>query len=222
VTPDGSDDRPLRILTADDHPTFRAGLRAVLAAAPDLELVGEAGTGAEAVAAAAALGPDVVVMDVQMPDLDGIAATRRLLASAPSARVLVVTMFEDDATVFRAMQAGARGYVLKGATFDELVRAIRAVGHGDALFGPGVAERLLDWFARTPPPVGPDAFPELSVREREVLQQLALGKRNAEIAAELFLSPKTVRNLVSSILAKLQVADRAQAALRAREAGLGT
>jgi DNA-binding NarL/FixJ family response regulator len=211
----------LRVLTADDHPTFRAGLRAVLAAAPDLELVGEAGTGREALALTAQLRPDVVVMDVQMPDLDGIETTRRLVTTAPAARVLIVTMFEDDATVFRAMRAGARGYVLKGASFDELLRAIRAVGHGEALFGPGVAERLLDWFAAAPPPVEPDAFPELSPREREVLELLTHGRRNQEIAAALFLSPKTVRNLVSSILAKLQVSDRAQAALRARDAGLG-
>ena len=220
VEPPGGYTR-LRVLTADDHPTFRAGLRAVLAAAPDLALVGEAGTGADAVALAAELRPDVVVMDVQMPELDGIEATRRLVAAAASVRVLVVTMFEDDATVFRAMRAGARGYVLKGASFDELLRAVRAVGHGEALFGPGVAERLLDWFSSAPPPVETDAFPDLSPREREVLQLLAAGRSNAEIANALFLSPKTVRNLVSSVLAKLQVRDRAQAGLRARDAGLG-
>ena len=220
VEPPGGYTR-LRVLTADDHPTFRAGLRAVLAAAPDLALVGEAGTGADAVALAAELRPDVVVMDVQMPELDGIEATRQLVAAAASVRVLVVTMFEDDATVFRAMRAGARGYVLKGASFDELLRAVRAVGQGEALFGPGVAERLLAWFSAAPPPVEPDAFPGLSPREREVLQLLAAGRSNAEIATALFLSPKTVRNLVSSVLAKLQVRDRAQAGLRARDAGLG-
>jgi DNA-binding NarL/FixJ family response regulator len=208
------------VLIADDHPAFRAGLRAVLAAADDLELAGEAGNGAEAVRLAAELRPDVVVMDVQMPGLDGIAATRQLVAALPAARVLVLTMFEDDATVFRALQAGARGYVMKGASFPELTRAIRAVGHGEALFGPGVAERLAQWFATAPPPVEAEAFPELTAREREVLARLALGRKNADIAAELFLSPKTVRNLVSSILAKLQVSDRVQAGLRARDAGL--
>jgi DNA-binding NarL/FixJ family response regulator len=215
------DAAPLRVLTADDHPAFRAGLRAVVAAAPDLELVGEAGSGWEALEMVGELRPDVVVMDVQMPALDGIATTRRLVAALPSVRVLMLTMFEDDATVFRALQAGARGYVTKGAGFTELLRAIRAVGHGEALFGPGVAERLAQWFATVPPPVDAEAFRDLSVREREVLSLLALGRKNAEIAAVLFLSPKTVRNLVSSILTKLQVADRAQAGLRARDAGLG-
>jgi DNA-binding NarL/FixJ family response regulator len=135
--------------------------------------------------------------------------------------VVVVTMFEDDATVFRAMQAGARGYLPKGATSAELLRAVRAVGNGEAVFGAGVAERVLDWFAAAPAPVAPDAFPQLSAREREVLELLAAGRRNQEIAATLFLSPKTVRNLVSSVLTKLQVSDRAQAALRARDAGFG-
>jgi DNA-binding NarL/FixJ family response regulator len=193
----------------------------VLAVAPDLELVGEAATGREALALAAQLQPDVVVMDVQLPDVDGITATRRLIRDSPSVRVVVVTMFEDDATVFRAMQAGARGYLPKGATSAELLRAVRAVGNGEAVFGAGVAERVLDWFAAAPAPVAPDAFPQLSAREREVLELLAAGRRNQEIAATLFLSPKTVRNLVSSVLTKLQVSDRAQAALRARDAGFG-
>ena len=217
-----SDDLPhLRLLCADDHPTFRAGLRAVLAAAPDLELVGEAGTGTEAVALAAELRPDLVVMDVHMPGLDGIEATRRIVAGQPSVHVLVVTMAEDDASVFRAMRAGATGYVLKGAGFSELLRAMRAVGSGEAVFSPGLAVRLIDWFAAVTAPVDPAVFPQLSAREREVLQLLAQGRRNQEIAAALFLSPKTVRNLVSSILAKLHVTDRTEAALRARDAGLG-
>jgi DNA-binding NarL/FixJ family response regulator len=212
----------LRIVCADDHPTFRAGLRAVLAAAADLALVGEATTGGEAVALVADLGPDLVVMDVQMPGIDGIEATRRIVAAQPSVNVLVVTMFEDDATVFRAMRAGAKGYVLKGASYDELLRAMRAVGSGEALFGPALANRLIEWFSAVPTPVDPGVFPDLSAREREVLTLLAQGRRNQEIAAALYLSPKTVRNLVSSILAKLQVADRTQAMLRARDAGLGT
>jgi DNA-binding NarL/FixJ family response regulator len=221
VSGDAEAGSPLRVVSVDDHPTFRAGLRAVLAVAPDLELVGEAATGREALELAAQLQPDVVVMDVQLPDVDGITATRRLIRDSPSVRVVVVTMFEDDATVFRAMQAGARGYLPKGATSAELLRAVRAVGNGEAVFGAGVAERVLDWFAAAPAPVAPDAFPQLSAREREVLELLAAGRRNQEIAATLFLSPKTVRNLVSSVLTKLQVSDRAQAALRARDAGFG-
>jgi DNA-binding NarL/FixJ family response regulator len=216
------DETVLRIVCVDDHPAFRAGLRAVLAAAPDLTLVGEASTGEEAVALTAALGPHLVVMDVHMPGIDGIEATRRIVAARPSVHVLVVTMSEDDATVFRALRAGARGYVLKGASYTELLRAMRAVGGGEALFSPALAGRLVDWFSAAPVPVDPEAFPELTAREREVLTLLADGQRNQEIATTLFLSPKTVRNLVSSILAKLQVADRAQAMLRARDAGLGT
>ena len=212
---------PLRVLIADDHPLFRAGLRAMLASAPDTELVGEATTGEEAVSLAADLQPDLVVMDVQMPETDGIEATRTITRYSPHINVLVVTMFDDDGTVFQAMRAGAKGYVLKGANYAETLRAIRAVGHGEAIFSPRVAVRLESFFSSIHPTTPPQAFPELSDREREILDLIARGHKNPEIAKRLYLSPKTVRNHVSTILHKLQVADRAQAILRAREAGLG-
>lgn len=212
---------PIHVLIADDHPLFRAGLRAMLASVPDTELIGEATTGEEAVSLAAELQPDLVVMDVQMPETDGIEATRKITRYSPHINVLVVTMFEDDGTVFQAMRAGAKGYVLKGANYAEMLRAIRAVGHGEAIFSPRVAARLESFFSSIHPATPPEAFPELSDREREILDLIARGHRNPEIAKRLYLSPKTVRNHVSTILHKLQVADRAQAILRAREAGLG-
>ena len=212
---------PLRILIADDHPLFRAGLRAMLTSAADMALVGEATTGEEAVSLAAELQPDLVVMDVQMPETDGIEATRRITRDSPHIQILVVTMFEDDGTVFQAMRAGARGYVLKGANYAEMLRAIRAVGNGEAIFSPQVAVRLVNFFTDIRPAALPQAFPELSGREREILDLIAQGYKNPEIAERLYLSPKTVRNHVSTILHKLQVADRTQAILRAREAGLG-
>ena len=212
---------PLRVLVVDDHPMFRDGLRALLASSPDVELVGEAATGEETLALTAELRPDLVVMDVQMPGIDGIEATRRVLRESPEVRVLVVTMFEDDATVFSAMRAGARGYVLKGASYAEMLRAIVAVGGGEAIFSPGIAVRLVDYFASIRPAKPPQVFPELSEREREILDLIAGGLKNPEIAHRLYLSPKTVRNHVSNILTKLQVADRTQAIIRAREAGLG-
>lgn len=211
----------LRVLVADDHPLFRDGLRALLASAPDAELVGEASTGEEAVSLAAELQPDVILMDVQMPDLDGIEATRRIVGDSPHVRVLVVTMYEDDGTVFRAMRAGARGYLLKGANYTEMLRAIKAVGNGEAIFSPKVAVRLMDYFADIHPASSPRVFPELSDREREILDLIAQGYKNADIAKHLYLSSKTVRNHVSNILHKLQVADRTEAIIRAREAGLG-
>ncbi len=212
----------LRVLIADDHPLFRDGLRTLLTSAPDAELVGEATTGEEAISLVAELQPDVVVMDLQMPGMGGVEATRRVVSGSPHVRVLVVTMFEDDATVFSAMRAGARGYVLKGANYREMLRAIQAVGDGEAIFSPAVAVRLADYFANSiRPSAPPDVFPELSEREREILALLARGLKNPEIAARLYLSPKTVRNNVSNILTKLQVADRTQAVIRAREAGLG-
>jgi len=212
----------IRVVIADDHPLFRDGVRALLSTEPDLELVGEATTGDEAVARVGELRPDVVLMDVQMPGLGGIDATRRIAAAGPEVAVLVMTMFEDDHLVFAAMRAGARGYLLKGARQAAVLRAIRSVANGEVVFGPGVAERVLDFFSGAQPAsVPPSLFPELSDREREVLQLLARGLKNTAIADQLVLSPKTVRNHVSTILGKLQVADRTQAAVRAREAGLG-
>jgi DNA-binding NarL/FixJ family response regulator len=212
---------PIRILIADDHPLFRAGLRALLESIADTEVVGEAATGEEAVDLAQSLLPNVVVMDINMPDLDGIEATRRILDETEDVNVLMMTMHDDDEAVFTAIRAGARGYQLKGAAQDETLRAIRSVANGEAIFGPGVADRLQRFLA-APPTRDPSlAFPQLTDREGEILQRLAQRKTNAEIAAEFFLSQKTIRNYVSSIFAKLQVADRAEAGLVARAAGLG-
>jgi DNA-binding NarL/FixJ family response regulator len=211
----------LSILIADDHRLFRDGLRTLLRSMPDAELVGEVGDGEEAVRMAASLQPDVVVMDIRMPAVDGIEATRRILRECPNARVLMVTMLEDDGSVFAAMRAGARGYVLKGADHAEMVRAIRAVGSGEAIFSPGIAGRMMNYFAGLQPKEL-DLFPELSMRERDILQLLVEGLKNVDIARRLSLSPKTVRNYVSNILSKLQVADRTEAAVRALEAGVST
>src|SRR5262245_35251892 len=211
----------LRVLIADDHPIVRNGMRALLATVPDIEVVGEATSGDEAIAGAVALQPDVVLMDLQMPGVGGVEATRQILYASPHIRVLVVTMFEDDHSVFTAMRAGARGYIVKGATPDEMLRAIRAVGSGEAIFSSAIAQRLIEFFAAPRPPVPPQTFPELSEREREILELVAQGASNVEIATRLVLSPKTVRNHVSNIFSKLQVADRAHAIIRAREAGMG-
>jgi DNA-binding NarL/FixJ family response regulator len=208
-----------RILIADDHPLVRQGLQAALAPLEEVEVVGEAATGQEAIREAVLHRPDVVVMDLQMPDLNGIDATRELGRALPSAAVLVLTMFDDDDWVFAAMRAGARGYVLKGAEQQEIARAITAVAAGEAIFGPAVATRMLAYFAA--PPLTPTPFPELTGREREVLDLLAAGRNNRQIADQLGLSAKTVANHISAIFAKLQVADRTQAILRARDAGLG-
>lgn len=210
----------LRILIADDHLLFRDGLRTLLGTAPDTELVGEATTGDEAIEQAGALQPDVILMDVQMPGLNGIEATRRIVQMSPHIGILVVTMFGDDASVFAAMRAGARGYLLKGAKHAEMLRAIRAVGSGEAIFSPAIAARLMEFFADMRPSAVAQLFPELSDREREILGLIAQGYKNAEIAERLVLSAKTVRNHVTNILSKLQVADRAQAIVRARDAGM--
>jgi DNA-binding NarL/FixJ family response regulator len=213
---------PLRILIAEDHPLFRKGMISLLASVPDFEVVGETTTGEEAVVRAAQLQPDVILMDLQMPEVNGIEATRRILQESPSIRVLVVTLFEDEDSVFMALRAGARGYVLKDADEEEMVLSIRAVGKGEAIFSPAIATRVLAFFASSPPgDTPPQAFPTLTDREREILNLIAQGHPNPSIARQLSLSTKTVGNYVSNIFTKLQVADRAQAIVRAREAGLG-
>jgi DNA-binding NarL/FixJ family response regulator len=217
----------IRILIADDHPVFRFGLRALLNAMPDTEVVGEVTAGDEVIALAPTLRPDVILMDINMPGMNGIEATRRIREANLDIRILMVTMLEDD-SVFAAIRAGAHGYVVKGAEPAEILRAIRAVADGEAIFSPGIAERLIHYFA-TPPAVtshgtrsaGDPLFPELTDREREVLALIAQGLTNSAIAERLILSPKTVRNYITEIFGKLQVADRAQAIIRARNAGLG-
>jgi DNA-binding NarL/FixJ family response regulator len=216
-----ADDVATRVLLADDHAAFRGGLRALLDTVGDLVVVGESETGEATVDAARALQPDVVLMDINMPGIDGVEATRRIVDAEPHIAVLVLTMHDDDETVFAAVRAGARGYLLKGAQRSELVRAVRSVAAGEAIFGPGVARRLMTYFARPAPRTDPDAFPELTDREREILDMVAAGRSNGEITATLVLSPKTVRNHVSNIFAKLQVRDRSEAIVRAREAGMG-
>jgi DNA-binding NarL/FixJ family response regulator len=210
-------ERPIRLLIADDHPVFRQGLRAMLESTEQFEVVGDAADGDEAVARTLELKPDVVLMDLRMPGLNGIDATRRILEHRPGVGVLVLTMFEDDDSVFAAMRAGARGYLLKGSEQDEVLRAIRSIASGEAIFGPAIASRLIAYFSSA----NATAFPELTEREREVLELIAQGKNNQAIAAELVLSLKTVRNHVSNIFNKLQVTDRAGAIVKAREAGMG-
>ena len=211
----------LTVIIADDHQLFRDGMRALIDTQPDMECVGEASSGEEAVRLAAELQPDVALMDVRMPGMSGVEATRQIVAESPQMRVLVVTMFEDDALVFAAMRAGARGYLLKGARHEDMARAIRAVGAGEAIFSPTIAARMVSYFAAVQPSQAVRSFPELSEREREILALLAQGCKNADIADRLVISPKTVRNYVSNIISKMQVADRAHAILRARDAGLG-
>ena len=209
----------VRVVLADDHPVVRAGLAALLSSLPGVEVVAVASNGREAVREVVTARPDVAVLDLQMPELDGFAATRELGRVAPDVAVLVLTMHEDDDSVFAAMRAGARGYLVKGAEQEEIERAIRGVAAGEAIFGPGVAQRVLGFFSA--PPVSSEPFPELSTREREILDLLAAGLANAAIASRLNVAPKTVANNVSAIFVKLQVADRAQAIVRARDAGLG-
>ena len=211
----------IRILIADDHAIFRDGLRVLLDAAPDMEVVDEAGNGQEAVAKAAARQPDVILMDINMPSLNGIEAARAITRANPQTGVIMLTMLEDDSSLFAAMQAGARGYILKGADKAEVLKTIRAVAAGEALFGPGIANRMMNFF-REPPKAeaATPAFPELTEREREILTLIAQGHNNAAIAEQLAISAKTVSNHISNIFNKLQVADRAQAIVRAREAGL--
>ena len=211
---------PISILLADDHTLFRDGLKALFGSVADTTVIGEAITGAEAIQQAEKHQPDVILMDIQMPDLNGIEATRQIVQTSPHIGVIMVTMFEDDESLFAAMRAGARGYVLKGADQDEMLRAIRAVARGEALFGPAIAARLMTFF-KSSNSLAATAFPDLTDREIEVLRLLAKGLSNQEIADKLVISVKTVRNHVSNIFSKLQVVDRVQAVIRARDAGLG-
>lgn len=214
-------DSTIRVLIADDHKLFREGLSVLLGSLPYLEVVGEAETGKEALAKALELLPDVILMDIQMPGGDGLEATRRIVAEAPHVGVLMLTMFDDDESVFMAMRAGARGYVLKGSGQEELKRAVHAVAQGEALFSPTIAKRLITFFQTPHRALPMNVFPELTKREFEVLGLIAAGVANRDIARRLELSDKTVRNYISNIFSKLQVVDRAQAIIKAREAGLG-
>jgi DNA-binding NarL/FixJ family response regulator len=209
----------ISVLIADDHPVVREGLSALLDSVPSITVVGVAGTGREAVQAAVRLRPQVLILDIQMPELSGIAAAAEIARVAPGVAMLMLTMFDDDDSVFAAMRAGARGYVLKGAQQDEIVRAIHAVAAGEAIFGPGIARRVLGLVSA--PPAAGVPFPDLTGREREVLDLIASGTRNAEIARRMSIAPKTVANHVSAIFAKLQVTDRGEAIIAARDAGLG-
>jgi DNA-binding NarL/FixJ family response regulator len=212
---------PIRILIADDHPMFRFGIRALLSAESDMEVVGEATNGQEAVNMAASLKPDLILMDINLPQLNGIEATRQILKQNWDVNILIVTMFEDD-TIFAALQAGARGYILKGAEGEETLRAIHAAAKGESIFSPTVAQRLTQFFSQSSKQSDAFPFQELTHRERDILRLIAQGLTNTAIAERLSLSPKTVRNQVSIIFNKIQVTDRSEAIVKAREAGLGT
>jgi DNA-binding NarL/FixJ family response regulator len=211
---------PIRVLIVDDHAEFRAGLRGLLVSAPDIEVIGEAVDGGQAVEQALALQPDIVLMDLQMPAMNGVDATRRIVYTSPHIGVIMLTMFDDDNSVFAAMRAGARGYLLKGALKAEVLHAVRGVAGGEAIFGSGLARRLMNYFAANRAPSPADSFPVLTDRELEILALLTHHLTNQEIAERLSISQKTARNHVSNILSKLQVADRAEAIVKAREAGL--
>jgi len=225
-------DTPIRLLVVDDHTLFREGVKALLSTTHDIVVVGEASDGEGAILQFRALQPQIVLMDIHMPESNGIDATRAILADDPQVGVIMVTMLEDDASVFAAMRAGARGYVLKGANPQEMLGVIRAVAEGQALFGPAIAARMASFFqdirnAKNNPVQGKktiegdDDLAELSVREREVLELIAAGYDNTEIAHRLVISPKTVRNHITNIFSKLQVVNRAQAIRRARSEGMG-
>lgn len=210
----------ISMLIVDDHPVFRSGLRLLLELQPGFVVLGEAGTAEDALRLASELQPDVILMDIQLPAMNGIEATRRIKSVNPRIQMLMLTMFQDDDSVFAAVRAGAQGYVLKGSSEEEIVRSIRGVARGEAIFGSGAAERVLRFFAVTRPTHSP-AFPELTVREREILELIAQRLSNGAIAQRLELSPKTVRNYVSNIISKLQVADRSEAIWAAKNAGIG-
>lgn len=215
----------IRLLIADDHDLFREGLRALISTTEDIELVGEAATGEEAITVAEEQQPDVVLMDINMPGVNGIRATRQILRANPTTGIIMVTMLKDDASVFSAMRAGARGYVLKGSQYKELLQTIRAVANGQALFGPAIATRIMSFFdtqaAKFKSSFAEKVFPELTPRELEVLELIAKGASNNQIAKKLVIADKTVRNHINSIFSKLQVADRAAAIIQARDAGFG-
>jgi DNA-binding NarL/FixJ family response regulator len=212
----------VRILVADDHPLFRDGIQLLLSTTEDLEWIGEATNGDETVQLAHELQPDLILMDVKMPGINGIEATRQIIGAQPQIGILIITMFEDDAAVFAAMKAGARGYILKEAQKDDILRAIRSVARGEAIFGPEIAARLSDVFSTSNPTVSKALFPTLTTREREILHLMVQGSSNAQVAQLLSLSGKTVANYVSNILSKLQVIDREEAVQQARSAGMGS
>jgi DNA-binding NarL/FixJ family response regulator len=212
----------IRILLADDHPMFLEGLVSILGASPDFEVVGVAKTGKEVVDLAEQLQPDIVLMDVHMPEQNGIESTRAIIRTSPHISVLILSMLEDDYSIFSAMRAGARGYLLKGARGREIVRAVHAAADGESIFSAAIARRMMHYFGEHDRSAQADAFPQLTSREREVLTSIAKGHNNADIGVQLGLRPKTVRNHVSNILNKLQVADRSRAMVMARESGLGT
>jgi DNA-binding NarL/FixJ family response regulator len=215
------DDNIIDLLLVDDSEAARKGLKALLRSVADVRLVGEASGGQEAITLAERLQPDIILMDLHMPDINGIEATRQIVSTSPHIAILVITMYDDDGSVFAAMQAGARGYLLKGASKSEVLRAIHDVAGGAAIFSPAIARRMMNYFNQIQNQAAVYAFPELTRRELEVLDLMAQQHSNQEIAETLSLSRKTVRNYTSNIFAKLQVADRAEAILRARDAGLG-
>lgn len=220
-TQEPSSGQTLQLLIADDSEPFRAGLAALVASLDGMVVIGTATDGDAAIAMALDLQPDVVLMDLSMPGRNGIEATRAIVSAAPHIAVLILTMHEDDESVFAAVQAGARGYLVKGARQAELVRAVRSVAEGGAVFGPAIARRMVDFFAAAAQASAAAVFPELTGREREILDLIARGRANGQIADQLGLSTKTVRNNVSNIFTKIQVVDRAQAIVKAREAGIG-
>ncbi|GAB3740841.1 response regulator transcription factor [Amycolatopsis oliviviridis] len=209
---------PLRVLVVDDHPAFRTAICAMLDGTHGIEVVGQAADGLTAVTEAGRLEPDVILMDLNLPDLDGVEATRRIVDAGPHTGVLMLTMFENEAAVFAAMRAGARGYLLKGARNEQVVRAVRVIGDGEAIFSPAIATQVLSLLGTETP--RDESFPQLTAREREIMRLIAQGMGNASIADRLVLSPKTVRNHVSHIFRKLQVTDRAQAIAKIRKAGV--
>lgn len=211
----------LQALIVDDHPLFRKGMRALLDSMPDMNVIGEAQTASEAVEYAVQLQPDIILMDLQLPGGSGLDATREIVRLSPHIQILVVTLFEDDDSIFAALRAGARGYILKDTDEEEMIRAIRAVGSGEAIFSPAIANQLMDYFSSSSKKIPKEIFPELTNREREILELIAVGESNQSIAKSLSISLKTVRNHVSNIYSKLQVADRAQAVIKARESGFG-